>query len=260
MIDITKCEEPKLLVVDIETSPIVAYTWGPKWETNIIEFIEQSQIISFSAKWLNGKQITKVLPDYKGYKANVLNDELIVKEIHSLLNEADAVITQNGRAFDTKVINSRFIYHGLKPPAPYKIIDTLTEAKRYLKLPSYKLNDMCEYFGIGTKLSHEGFDLWKKCIAGVKSSWKKMKRYNAQDVILTEQLYEKLKPFMRTHPNFSTFKDLHACPKCGSEHVQSRGVTRNSTTIYRRAQCQSCGGWFRYGKNIQKLEHRRMNV
>ena len=252
--------KPKLLVIDIETSPIVAYTWGPKWETNIIEFIEQSQIICFSAKWIGGKQETKGLPDYSGYKAGIIDDKKIVKRIHELLDEADAVVTQNGRAFDIKVINSRFIKHGLQPPSPYKIIDTLSEAKRYLRLPSYKLNDMGEYFGIGSKLAHEGFDLWKKCIAGVKASWTKMKRYNAQDVVLTEKLYNKIRPFMRTHPNFSVLADKHACPKCGSENVISQGFSANSTTLYRRAQCKDCGGWFRYGKSVIKLQNKRMNV
>ena len=255
-----KDREPKLLVIDIETSPITAYTWGPKWETNLIEIIDDSQILCFSAKWFGGKQLTKGMPDYKGYQKGLLDDKKLIEHIHTLLEEADAVITQNGRAFDMKTINARFVKHGMKPPAPYKIIDTLSEARRHLKLPSYKLDDMCKYFGIGTKLSHEGFELWKKCMAGVKTAWATMKKYNAHDVRLTEELYTKLRPFMKTHPNFSTFADKHACPKCGSGNVHARGYAANSTTMYQRAQCNACGGWFRFGKNFVKLENKRMNI
>lgn len=253
-------DEPKIVILDIETSPITAYTWGPKWETNIIDFIAQSQILSFSAKWLNAKQITRGLNDYKGYKSGVVDDKALVEELHQLLDKADVVVTQNGISFDHKVINSRFIAHGLTPPSPYKMVDTKIEAKRYVRLPSYGLDDMGEYFGIGRKVSHEGFDLWKKCIAGDRHAWRLMKKYNAQDVVLTEKLYLKLRPFMRTHPNFSVMNDKNNCPKCGSDKIQSRGYAMNSTTMYKRAQCLGCGGWFRFGKNVTKLVNKRTNI
>jgi len=250
----------KTLFLDIETSPIVAYTWGPKWETNIIDFLAHSQILCFSAKWLDGKQITKGLMDYKGYKKNIVDDKEIIKDIHKLLDEADVICTQNGISFDHKVINARFIQHGLAPPSPYKMVDTKVEAKKYLHLPSYGLDDMGKYFGLGEKLSHEGFDLWKKCMAGDKRAWRRMKTYNANDTLLTEQVYLKLRPFMKSHPNFSILTEKTTCPKCGSDKVHSRGFAMNSSTMYQRAQCQSCGGWFRYGKAVLKLSNKRMNV
>jgi DNA polymerase elongation subunit (family B) len=256
----TKSNEPKILFIDIETSPIVAYTWGPKWETNIIEFIDQSQILSFSAKWFGGKQITKGLIDYKNYKQNTINDVEIVKEIHSLLDEADVVVTQNGVSFDHKVINARLIKHGLMPPSPYKMVDTKVEAKRYLRLPSYALDDMGKYFDVGQKLSHEGFGLWKKCMEGDKASWNLMKKYNAQDVLLTEKVYLKIRPFMRTHPNFSTYNDKNNCPKCGSNKVQSRGYSVNTTAMFQRAQCMNCGGWFRFGKRVLNINNTVRNI
>lgn len=253
-------KEPKILTIDIETSPIVAYTWGPKWEANLIEFLEQSQVLCFSAKWMNGKQITKGLADYKGYKDGKINDKLIIKDIHTLLDEADVVITQNGISFDHKVINARFLAHDLPPPSPYKMVDTKVEAKRYLRLPSYSLDDMGEYFNLGRKMHHDGFELWKKCIDGDRKAWKQMKDYNAQDVVLCEQVYLKIRPFMKTHPNLSVFSDRHACPKCGSEKVQSRGYATTSSMVYRRAQCQNCGGWFKFGKKEKKIEHTRTSV
>lgn len=252
---------PKILVIDIETSPIVAYTWGPKWETNLIEVVEQGQIICYSAKWLNGNQVTKALPDYKGYKKGVIDDTRLIMDIHKLLDESDIVVTQNGIDFDTKYINARFLEHGLPPPSPYKNVDTRREAKKYLKMPSYSLDDMGKYFGLGHKLEHEGFNLWKKCMAGDIKAWRRMKEYNCQDVKLTEQVYLKLRPFMKTHPNTSTYKgwdkpnkqiDTGDCPKCESSNTQARGYIVNSTTTYGRAQCQDCGGWYRYGKALRR--------
>jgi DNA polymerase elongation subunit (family B) len=259
---IRKEEVPRILVIDIETSPIIAYTWGPKWETNLIEVVQQGKIICYSAKWLNGNQVTKALPDYKGYRNGKVDDSRIIQDIHKLLDASDIVVTQNGVDFDTKYINARFVEHGLPPPSPYKNVDTKREAKKYLRMPSYSLDDMGKFFGLGEKLPHEGWTLWKKCMAGDPKAWNKMKQYNAQDVKLTEKVYLKLRPYMKTHPNVITYnsttkaeiKEMSTgdCPKCGSEHTQARGYAVNATTTYGRAQCQDCGGWYRYGKALRK--------
>jgi DNA polymerase elongation subunit (family B) len=239
---------PKILTIDIETTPIKAYTWGPKWQTNLVDFIEHSQVLSYSAKWLGGKQETKGLVDYKSYKKGRIDDKQLIKDIYKLLEEADIVVTQNGIDFDQKVLNTRFAYHGLPPPAPYKSVDTKREAKKYLRLPSNSLNDLGAYFNLGKKTKHHGFDLWLECIAGDEKAWKLMKKYNAQDVKLTEQVYLKLRPFMKTHPNVGTFTEKPCCTACGNEQVQWRGYARNASTMYRRYQCvgeNSCGHWDR---------------
>jgi len=244
-------KEPKVLLIDIETSPIVAYSWGPKFEANLIEVIEQSQILCYSAKWLNGKSVTKGQVDCKGYKSNELNDKELVIELNDLLNESDIIISQNGNDFDLKVMRSRFIYHNLNPPSPSKLIDTLLEAKKALKLPSYSLDDMCNYFKIGQKIP-TGFGLWKGCMRGDKKSWVLMKSYNKNDVLLLEELYQKLKPYMKTHPNFGVYVGDEVCPRCGSKHLQRRGFARTLACIYQRMQCQSCGSWCRGRERVEK--------
>lgn len=254
-------KEPNILFLDIETSPIIAYTWGPKYEAGLIENIEESQVLCYSAKWFGGKQKTKGLIDCKGYRRNIVNDKQLLVELHDYLDKADIVISQNGISFDHKVLNARFIKHDMNPPSPYKMVDTKIEAKKYLRLSSYSLDDMGKYFNIGNKLHHEGFDLWKKCIAGDINAWNTMKKYNAQDVLLLERLYLKLRPFMKTHPNVTSYQgidkplkviDTGKCPRCGSEHTHARGYVVNSVSKYARAQCQACGSWYRYGTNLMK--------
>jgi DNA polymerase elongation subunit (family B) len=247
--------EARILTLDIETSPIIAYTWGPKWETNIIEFIQHTSILSYSAKWLDGKQETKGLIDYKGYKKNSLEDKKLIVDLHKLLDEADIVVTQNGVDFDIKLINARFMKYGLPPPSPYKQIDTKKEAKRQLRLPSYSLDDMGEYFGLGRKIKTE-FDLWKRCIAGDKKAWDLMKKYNAQDVVLTETIYLKLRPFMKSHPNVTLYSEKSGCPACGSDNYHNRGYYTLTSGKYHRASCNDCGHWYKYGKP-EPLENKK---
>lgn len=247
--------KPKTLFLDIETSPLEAFAWGPKWETNLIEFIEYTRILSYSAKWFEGRHITKGWPDYKGYKPGVLNDRAIVVDLWNLLGEADIVVAQNGKDFDIRVINARFVYYGLTPPSPYKVIDTKIEAKKYLRLPSNSLDDICDYFKIGRKVHHEGFPLWRACMAGDRAAWNRMKKYNKWDVVLLEKVYLLLRPWMAQHPNTGIFTDSgNTCPRCGSDKLQSRGYAINKTTKYRRFQCISCGSWGRDTKNLQEIK------
>lgn len=248
--------EAKILTIDIETSPLIAYSWGPKWETNLIEILEPGQIICYSAKWLNGPQITKGLIDYPGYKANKIDDKRIMKDIYSLLDNADIVVTQNGIDFDIRYINARLVANNMPPPSPYKQIDTKKEARKITKMPSHSLDDMGKYFNLGHKLEHEGFDLWKKCISGEKKSWNLMKKYNAQDVLLTEKIYLKLRPFMKTHPNITLYSEKPGCTVCGSEDYQKRGFYVLTSGKYQRASCNDCGHWYRYGKAIP-LENKK---
>ena len=68
-----------IFLLDIETQPLVIYSWGV-YEENAIEVKEQWQLLSFSAKWLGGKQITKGLCDYKGYRPGG-NDKKLRKKM-----------------------------------------------------------------------------------------------------------------------------------------------------------------------------------
>jgi DNA polymerase III epsilon subunit-like protein len=246
--------KPRILTIDLETTPIQAYTWGPKWETNLIDFVEHSQILSYSAKWYGGKQDTKGLCDYTGYKPGKIDDKQLVKEVHSLIDAADIVVTQNGIDFDMKILNTRFLKHGMSPPSPYKNVDTKREVKKYFRLPSNSLNDIGQYFGLGKKLEHEGFPLWLRCMAGDMKAWTKMKKYNAQDVALTEKVYEKLLPYMKTHPNIGMYTGGHSCGKCGSSHLQKRGYERTTASVFQRLQCFDCGGWSR--ESIREQGHK----
>lgn len=239
---------PRILIYDIETSPNLGYYFELYKEGNIICNQKDWYILSFAYKWLGESKTNVVsLPDFSLYKKNKEDDRMLVASLWNLFDEADIVIAHNGNQFDQKKASARFIYHGFTPPSPYKQIDTKLEAKRYFKFDSNKLNDLGKYLGLGEKLQTGGFELWKNCMLGDKKAWKKMCDYNKQDVILLEQVYEKLKPWMRTHPNVSIGVE---CPKCKSTKIQWRGTAKTSTKIYARFQCQDCGGW---GRSTTKL-------
>lgn len=202
-------------------------------------------MLSFSAKWLDEKT-THVygLPDFSLYKKDKTNDRELVKKLWQMFEEADVVIAHNGDEFDIKKANARFAFHKLQPPAPYMKIDTKKVAKRYFKFESNKLDDLGQHLGVGRKGETGGFELWLGCIKGDEKSWKKMKEYNKQDVILLEKIYLELRPWMTNHPNVNVFDDsATSCPICSSHKLQRRGFSASRTGKRQRLQCTDCGGW-----------------
>jgi len=214
-----------------------AFVWG-KYEQDVIAYIQEGYILSWSAKWLGGKQITKGLCDYP-HKLG--DDKALVKELHDLINQADIVIAHNGDRFDIKKMNTRFILHGLNPPEPYKTVDTLKIARKHFAFNSNKLDDLGAFLGVGRKIKHPGFDLWLGCEAEDPKAWALMKKYNKQDVLLLERIYLKLRPWIQNHPD--TTLNPTGCRNCGSTKFQKRGFGITRGKVHQRYQCNSCGAW-----------------
>lgn len=234
----------KILLFDIETAPNLGYIWG-KYEQNVLEFTRDWYMLCFAAKWLDSKGvITSALPDFKLYKKDSEDDTEVVKALWKLFDEADIIIAHNGNNFDIKKANAKFLMQGLTPPSFYQKIDTLKVARRYFKFDSNKLDDLGEYLKVGRKAETGGFALWKGCMEGKSSSWNKMVKYNKQDVVLLEEVYLKLRPWMDSHPNRNLLDNtLKMCPICGSDKLHRRGFRLTRVSKFQRYQCQSCGGW-----------------
>lgn len=237
---------PKILIVDIETAPKIAYVWR-FWKENISpkQVKQHGHIMSFSAKWLGEGEIF--------YEENRKeNDRKIVSRLCELLDEADMCVAHNGEEFDFKQIRARALVHGIKPPSPFKVIDTYKIAKKEFGFPSNSLEYLTGILNCKVKkdghAKFPGFELWLECLKGNDAAWEEMKDYNVKDVLALEELYLKLRPWYTAHPNVAAYaenQDRPRCPKCGSDHLHSRGYAYTTTGKYQRFQCQSCGGYSR---------------
>lgn len=237
----------KIITLDIETSPIIAYTWGTfKQFIGLDQIIRDWTILSFCAKTLGSKEIRyHDVSDNEDY----YDDHAIIVALWHELDQADIVVTQNGKRFDHKKINARFLAYGMPPPSPYKMVDTLIESRNVAALTSHKLEWMAQALTDQRKLSHgsfPGFKLWAACLSGNRKAWAEMRKYNPQDVIATEAVYLRLRPWIVGHPNVAAYDDdeTQRCPKCGSHHLSKRGFTFTQTGKYQRLQCE-CGAWTR---------------
>ncbi len=233
----------KVLFLDIETLPNLAWTWG-KYQQDVLDFKQEGCIASFACKWLGQKKTLAFgLPSYGRYRGDY-DDSRIVRHIWKFLDEAEVVVAHNGKVFDLRVITGRFIVHGLKPPSPYKVVDTKMIAKRVARFNSNKLDDLGRITGLGRKL-HTSFGLWRGCIEGDRKAWKTLLKYNKQDVILLERLYLKLRAYDTSHPNMALYSGARVCPRCGGARLVSNGYRFAATRMYKRLQCLDCGSWSR---------------
>jgi hypothetical protein len=252
---------PRVLIYDIETAPDLGYTWR-KWDTNILGFVEGWYILCFAWKWL-GENKTHVcgLPDFADtYAEDQQNDVDVVAKLWELFDEADITVTHNGKVFDKGKVHARMIYHNMQPPTPHKEIDTLQVARKEFTFTSNSLKDLAEYLQLTeAKMDPGGFQTWLGCMAGDRKAWATMMKYNKQDVVVTEQLYLRFRPWINRHPNLALYGTKpDACPKCGatgSENMIGRGWQHNAVTKRQKFQCTSCGG-YSLGRALEKTNVR----
>ena len=163
-LDVKDSKQPKILIFDIETSPMLAYVWGRfKQFVSLDQTVSEWFIISWSAKWLNNPNV--MCDVLTSEEASNEDDSRITRSMWYLFNEADIVLAHNGSRFDVPRLNSRFLLNGLMPPNPYRQIDTLQVARKEFGFSSNKLDALAGYLGIEHK-SDTNFNLWKRCLAG----------------------------------------------------------------------------------------------
>lgn len=247
--------EPKILMFDIETAPNMGYIWGLWNKIYNMEMIDHEwYILCWCAKWYQNDEIfSSALVDYpEQYKLNPRNDLEVMKDLHAALDEADIVVAHNAIKFDIRKVNTRFVAHGIKPPSPYQVVDTLKIARRHFSFTSNKLDDLGRLLNLGRKEKTEGFKLWTDCMDGNLDAWEKMIKYCAQDVKLLEQVYTTLIPYAAGTPNISVITNQFSCPKCGSTNVQRRGTAYTNSLAYQRWCCMDCGSWSRSRKKMSE--------
>jgi hypothetical protein len=254
-------DHPKVLLLDIETAPILSHIWAMWNEVrNIDQIITDWYVLSWGAKWLGSPKESvevKSLRDYKGYRPGSEDDKALLLDMHKLLCEAEYVIAHNGDRFDIKKLNTRFVLNGIDPPTPYRSIDTLKISKRIFGFTSNKLDFLARVLLGDRKVKHDGLELWQQVLTGSTAAWDKMEEYNGYDVDLLERVYLKLRAWDHLHPNMNltTTNDNMACTVCTSNNVKPTGgtVAVGQAGLYLGYVCRDCGHQMRGKTNIRTL-------
>lgn len=240
----------RILAIDIETRPSLAYIWS-LWDdfVPLDRLIESGEMISFAAKWVGDSESEVVFrSDFHD------SHKKMVKKAWELLDEADVVLHFNGRRFDVPHLQREFLELGLMPPSPFKQIDLLETCKSQFKFLSNKLDYVSKKLGLTQKVKHEGFSLWVKCMAGNEKAWDEMREYNIRDTLVLEELYDVLRPWVKSHPSFAAQTGTNVCPKCGEDALKPHGTVFLTTGKYQRYECKACHAWSRGTKRIDGVQ------
>ena len=234
----------RTILLDIETAPSLAYVWS-FWKQNVGDDMVLDYggyIMSCSIKVLGETEVVYL-------ENRETDDRKIVTDICKYLDDADFVIAHNGKKFDIPFIQARAAINGITPPSPFKVIDTLTIAKKEMRFKRNTLEFLAKALDVPlrkmTQRKYPGFKLWWECLHNNDGAWQEMKEYNIMDVEVLELVYLRLRPWDSTHPNSNTGDKVtkKCCPKCGSECIIKRGFYTTNKGKYQRYSCTSCGGW-----------------
>jgi hypothetical protein len=229
----------KRLFIDIETCPMITYTWNIGREVSIghENIIEEPRIICIAYKW-EGK------PPESFDWGKKRCDKSMLDQIVKIIASADEVIAHNGDRFDVPWIRTRCLKHGIRFPYRLPSVDTLKQARSGFRFPSNRLDYLGQYMGHGNKKETGGFGLWKAVMDGDKEALFNMVEYCKRDVELLENvwgtLYDYTKP--TTHMGVQAGGYKHWCPKCGSSNVKLNGNKKVSAAGVPRIQlrCKEC--------------------
>lgn len=240
----------EIWTVDIETRPNEVYTWSLHGEQHIglNQIIRPGGLLMFAAQRHGSKSVESYADWEPGY-------EEMVKQAHRIYDSADYICTFNGVRFDNKHLRAAWAELGLPPPSPWRDIDLYRTVGKF-NFPSRKLAYVCQALGVDCKTDSGGMETWDDILRGEDkdrlAAQRKMTRYCKNDVRITTQLFERLRPWI-DGMNLPLYVDDDygnpRCTRCGSDQVQSRGWAYSTTMRYRRFACMSCGGWMRDKKS-----------
>lgn len=247
----------RTLLFDVETAPMLAYLWGLHDEHNSYgQVVHDSFMLCWSARWRGEKRIhTAVLT---GDEARAQDDTRIVVELADLVRKAEVVVAHNGKAFDMKILRNRLLLLGQEDVGPVTMLDTLLLARRNFKLASNRLDYLGQQLGVGRKHPTGGFDLWRRCYQGDEQALGRMLRYNRQDVILLDEVLERMLPWLHGVPRLFDGDGTDAnggCLWCGGRVVKD-GFYRTGASTFQRVRCTACGKYARWDTAVQSHRQR----
>ena len=224
-------DKPRILFYDIETTDLQA---------------DFGNMLAFGYKWLDepDAHVISLLDTNKEClecgRVDAVSDKLLVAAAWPILASADAWVTWYGKGFDAKFLNTRVLDNGLTPLPPIPHIDLYFTAKCHLKLSSNRLANVQDFLNLPTVKTPLTKRVWRQAQAGHVPSIVYIIDHCEKDVLVLEEAYEKLKPYVRQHPYLGK---RGTCRVCNSTRLQRRGKVASRAGKFVRVCCMECGAW-----------------
>lgn len=180
----------------------------------------------------------------------------MLRQAWDAYDRADVVYGHNVDRFDTKNLNAEWLTLGLNPPTPFKILDTLKEARKTFGFESNTLASLTQRLGVDTKTDKYSIAMARGAVAGDKALQRQIKAYNVGDIDASEAFVDKLRGWIPSHPHdlIGTIDDRPTCNQCWGDNLVRSGIKLAQQITYALYRCQDCGA------NVQGTRHSRAAI
>ena len=242
------------VTLDIERIPGQHSTWhrgqtitGPFWDLNEIkswagkrihadDVKEWPRTICAAWKWYDSSDVEFAAEwEVGGYDG-------FMRAVWEVFDQADLIIGHNADRFDARHLMGGWAEMGLPAPSPYKVIDTLKIARGTFAYESNTLDALNKRLGIDAKTDKYDARIARAAVNGDKEAQETLSAYNRGDIIASEALFDRLRPFAKGIPHLGMWTDDElACPSCGSTMTATGKTVHANVQRYEHLHCPNCG-------------------
>ena len=168
--------------------------------------------------------------------------EGFLRRLWEVADECDIAIGHNAAGFDFPILAGDWAMLGLPAPSPFKIIDTLKVARSAFSMPSNTLDSLAKRLGVEAKSDKYDVRVAQAAVDGDKEAQARIEGYNRGDIIASEALFDRLRPYARNIPHLGMWTDDEmACPSCGSTMTATGKTVHANVQRYEHLTCPNCG-------------------
>jgi hypothetical protein len=251
----------KRLFFDIETSFVQGWFWRTGWKqrVGVWQIKVPKKIICISYKWQHEEKVR----NFKWDKNQ--DDKALLQKFIQVLGDADEAIGHNIDKFDIKEIRTRCIKQDVLMFPTYRTLDTYKKAKRFFSFESNSLDFIARELKVGRKIETDK-TLWERIIYHkCPKALKEMVTYCNGDVLLNEDVFTAMMPYIDHNTNFAVLKgkDKWHCPECsGGNVVLSHTDTTPMGYVKRHMKCNDCRKFFKVSNKtyLRYLKGRKLDL
>lgn len=251
------------LFYDIETSFSLFSGFQIGFNINVSyqNLIWESRVVCICYKWEGEDEVHSL-------KWHLGEDMAIISAFVRIADSADTIVGHNIDGFDTPILRTRAIKHGIPMGCLHTSEDTLKMAKRRagkgFKFQSNRLDYIGQFLELGEKI-HTDRSLWERVTYPVilphlfpmtedyDNAMDDMVTYCKQDVRLLEKVYHKLKPYAPAKVHEAVHADDHPwnCKSCGSGEIKRNGNKTSATGVKKQQWlCLKCNHQYTTSKRV----------
>jgi uncharacterized protein YprB with RNaseH-like and TPR domain len=153
-------------------------------------------MLSWSLKYRDGPLKSDIVNRDEIFEGKY--DKRIVKNLLDELRNVDIIVTYYGTRFDLPYFRSRALYWNFLFPAYGSVFhfDLYYRVRSLLKLHRHSLDAVTRFFGIEGKTPID-ISVWNEAQYGNRKALKKVMEHNDADVIILEELFDKLEDYSK---------------------------------------------------------------